>query len=155
MEPQEEHPAPQVPGETGPPAAHLVVDAANVVGSRPDGWWRDREGAARRLAGQLVAALTAGSGTLASAVGRDAELPLRVHLVLEGRAAAVPDLPTHPHLAVVRADTDGDSAIVALVTDLAGSDVQVVTADRELRGRVETAGAGTVGPAALLRALPG
>jgi hypothetical protein len=23
---------------------HLVVDAANVVGSRPDGWWRDRAG---------------------------------------------------------------------------------------------------------------
>ena len=27
----------------------VVVDAANVVGSRPDGWWRDRPGAARRL----------------------------------------------------------------------------------------------------------
>ena len=27
----------------------LVVDAANVVGSRPDGWWKDRAGAARRL----------------------------------------------------------------------------------------------------------
>ena len=34
---------------------HLVVDAANVVGSRPDGWWRDRAGAARRLAGSIVA----------------------------------------------------------------------------------------------------
>jgi len=27
----------------------IVVDAANVIGSRPDGWWRDRPGAARRL----------------------------------------------------------------------------------------------------------
>ena len=27
----------------------LIVDAANVVGSVPDGWWRDRAGAARRL----------------------------------------------------------------------------------------------------------
>ena len=27
----------------------LVVDGANVVGSRPDGWWKDRAGAARRL----------------------------------------------------------------------------------------------------------
>ena len=26
-----------------------MVDASNVIGSRPDGWWRDREGAARRL----------------------------------------------------------------------------------------------------------
>ena len=34
----------------------LVVDGANVVGSRPDGWWRDRPGAARRLAEELDAA---------------------------------------------------------------------------------------------------
>jgi 8-oxo-dGTP pyrophosphatase MutT (NUDIX family) len=33
---------------------HLLVDAANVVGSRPDGWWRDRVGAATRLLGQLA-----------------------------------------------------------------------------------------------------
>ena len=26
-----------------------LVDASNVIGSRPDGWWRDRQGAARRL----------------------------------------------------------------------------------------------------------
>ena len=41
----------------GPGVLHLVVDAANVVGSRPDGWWRDRAGAARRLAGSIVAVL--------------------------------------------------------------------------------------------------
>ena len=34
----------------------LVVDAANVVGSRPDGWWKDRAGAARRLHEQLLVA---------------------------------------------------------------------------------------------------
>ena len=27
----------------------LFIDAMNVIGSRPDGWWRDREGAMRRL----------------------------------------------------------------------------------------------------------
>jgi hypothetical protein len=32
----------------------IVVDAANVVGSRPDGWWRDRAGAARRLLERLA-----------------------------------------------------------------------------------------------------
>jgi hypothetical protein len=32
----------------------LVVDAANVVGSVPDGWWKDRAGAARRLHEQLL-----------------------------------------------------------------------------------------------------
>ena len=29
--------------------SHLVVDGMNVIGSRPDGWWRDRAGASRRL----------------------------------------------------------------------------------------------------------
>ena len=48
-----------------------MVDGANVVGSRPDGWWRDRAGAATRLAERLVAALDAG------ALDTD-----RVHLVL-------------------------------------------------------------------------
>jgi hypothetical protein len=32
---------------------HRVVDAMNVIGSRPDGWWRDRAGAIRRLVGQV------------------------------------------------------------------------------------------------------
>ena len=32
---------------------HWLVDASNVIGSRPDGWWRDREGAARRLIAEL------------------------------------------------------------------------------------------------------
>jgi len=44
----------------------LVVDAANVIGSVPDGWWADRPGAARRLHDGLVAADPA-HVTLASA----------------------------------------------------------------------------------------
>jgi hypothetical protein len=52
----------------------LVIDGANVVGTRPDGWWRDRPGAARRLAEKLEAA----------------QLPYdRVVLVLEGAHAMV------------------------------------------------------------------
>jgi hypothetical protein len=138
----------------GEPPLHVVVDAANVIGSRPDGWWRDREGAARRLAGQLVAVLTTDPRVLARGLGQDEMCPLRVHLVLEGVAARVPDLPTHTDIAVVRAEADGDSAIVDLVGELDGSRVLVVTADRELRSRVEGADASTAGPAALLRALP-
>ncbi len=58
----------------------LVVDGANVVGSRPDGWWKDRPGAAARLHARLLAA-----PALAS----------RVVLVLEGRArAGVPEAVT-------------------------------------------------------------
>jgi hypothetical protein len=151
---------------------HLVVDAANVVGSRPDGWWRDRAGAARRLAGSIVAVLvsrpddlvelldgTAPSSASAGTVGSDpAAAALQVHLVLEGAAAKVDDLPTHPLLDVVHAPADGDSAIVALVAELVtanpDSRVLVVTADRELRERVRAAGAEVTGPGAFRAALP-
>jgi hypothetical protein len=123
-------------------ARHLVVDGANVVGSRPDGWWRDRAGAAARLAAKLVAALDAGA--------LDAD---RVHLVLEGAARAA-EQPEHERLSVVRAAADGDSAIVALAADLAAdpdNDVTVVTADRGLRARLT---ARAVGPGTLLSRLP-
>lgn len=120
--------------EGGSARRHLVVDAANVVGSRPDGWWRDRAGAASRLAGELIAAWDAGR--------LDADL---VHLVLEGQARAA-QVPEHPGLRVVRAPTDGDGAIVELVGSLTGA-VTVVTADRGLRARLAVP---TVGPATLL-----
>jgi hypothetical protein len=135
---------------------HVIVDGANVVGSRPDGWWRDREGAARRLAGRIAAALTVDSRGLAEAFGHPGA-DLRVHLVLEGAAAQVEDLPTHPRLTVVRARADGDSTIAALAADLAtdgSSPIVVVTADRALRERVRDAGATTAGPGTLLNALP-
>jgi hypothetical protein len=136
---------------------HVIVDGANVVGSRPDGWWRDRPGAARRLAGRLSAALTVDPARLCDALGRSGS-DLRVHLVLEGAAARVEDLPTHPHLAVVHAAADGDSAIAQLAADLAaagtGDPVLVVTADRGLRERVRGTGAATTGPGSLLDALP-
>jgi hypothetical protein len=147
---------------------HLVVDAANVVGSRPDGWWRDRPGAARRLAGRIVAVLVARpedlvetlagrTPTSAETAGSDlTHAAVQVHLVLEGAASEVEDLPTHPLLDVVHAPRDGDSAIVALVGGLVGGpdQVLVVTADRALRGRVQAAGAEVTGPGSLLDALP-
>jgi hypothetical protein len=152
---------------------HLVVDAANVVGSRPDGWWRDRAGAARRLAGSIVAVLVSRpedlvellDGTAPNSTGpRSAETAgsdlsvaaVQVHLVLEGAANDVDDLPTHPLLDVVHAPTDGDSAIVALVGQLAaGADrVIVVTADRALRDLVRAAGADVTGPGTFRAALP-
>jgi hypothetical protein len=143
------------------PVLHVIVDGANVVGSRPDGWWRDRPGAARRLAGRLTAALTGDPARLTAVLGRPidpgAGEEVQIHLVLEGAASRVADLPTHPHLDVLHAPADGDAAIAALAADLAvaGDPVLVVTADRGLRERVRGTGAGTIGPGALLEALPG
>jgi hypothetical protein len=135
----------------------VVVDGANVVGSRPDGWWRDREGAARRLAGRIAAALTTDRAGLAEALGHPGA-ELQVHLVLEGAAARVEDLPTNPRLTIVRARADGDSTIAALAADLgtdgSGGALVVVTADRALRERVRGSGAVTTGPGTLLNALP-
>ena len=61
----------------------LVVDAANVVGSVPDGWWRDRAGAARRLRDALVAVARHGlpGATLAP--------PVEVVMVVEGAARGI------------------------------------------------------------------
>jgi hypothetical protein len=147
---------------------HLVVDGANVVGSRPDGWWRDRAGAARRLAGSIVAVLVSRPEDLvelldgttprsAETAGSDLSVAaVQVHLVLEGAANAVEDLPTHPLLDVVHAPADGDSAIVALAAELAGGPdrVIVVTADRALREQVRSAGADVTGPGTFRAVLP-
>jgi len=132
------------------PAPVLVVDAANVVGSRPDGWWHDRVGAVERLRDQLaVLALT---GMPAEAVGLHVSglqvFPVYV-LVVEGAARQVP--PT-AGVEVVSAPASGDDALVDVVRERRTGlrPVAVVTADRELRSRVEAAGAAVLGPRTLL-----
>lgn len=114
----------------------LVVDAANVVGSVPDGWWRDRAGAAARLRDSLVPVASSG---LPGFPG-----PLDVVLVVEGGAR---DVPPVPGVRVVSAPGTGDDAIVEVVrSEGAGRTVAVVTADRALRARVTALGAVTLGP---------
>ena len=145
-----------MPADNGPTrrtteVLHLVVDGANVVGSRPDGWWRDRAGAAQRLARKIRAALASDAEGLARAAGVTATEP-RVHLVLEGEARLASDLPAHPLLTVVLAEADGDATIAQLAAQLP-SPVVVVTADRALQRRVVDTGAGVVAPGAFLRAL--
>ncbi len=115
----------------------LVVDAANVVGSVPDGWWRDRAGAAERLLRRLVATLPC---TLVLPGGYG--WVRRCVVVLEGRASAAPDV---PGVDVVRAPGSGDDAVVQLART--EPDCVVVTADRGLRARLP-AGATAPGPSA-------
>lgn len=135
----------------------LVVDAANVMGSRPDGWWRDRAGAAERLRDSLaeVAAVGLTSGHLDVEPHR---MPPgssewrwwpRIVLVVEGRARGVDAV---EGVEVVAATRDGDSAIVEVAHEVATGDatVLVATSDRELRGRVRSVGAEIFSPGALL-----
>jgi 8-oxo-dGTP diphosphatase len=51
----------------------IIVDGANVVGSRPDGWWRDRAGAALRLRDQLEPLTSRGLPDLPGDPGAAAE----------------------------------------------------------------------------------
>ncbi|WP_054683751.1 NUDIX domain-containing protein [Microbacterium sp. No. 7] len=116
----------------------IVVDAANVVGSVPDGWWRDRAGAAGRLLASLAA--FAEQGTDARVLGLPATTWFpRIHVVVEGEARGVDDV---SGIDVVRAPGHGDDAIVATAQALAaeGSAVTVVTSDRGLSERAEHAG---------------
>jgi hypothetical protein len=115
----------------------LVVDAANVVGSKPDGWWKDRPGAARRLHEKLLVA----------------DLPHdEVVLVVEGAAKAGVRPGRDGHVRTVHARGSGDDAIVdetrAAIDP--GNRVVVVTADRFLRSRVEGLGAMAISPSWLL-----
>jgi 8-oxo-dGTP pyrophosphatase MutT (NUDIX family) len=148
-----------------PPAPlMLVVDAANVVGARPDGWWRDRLGAARRLRERVARLARAGITASAlppgvTAAGLDGLLP-GIQLVVEGAARPLSDEPPgeswwHAAVAVQAAPHDGDPSVAqATATALrAGYQTIVVTADRGLRQRLEEA-ARSVGPGWLLEQLP-
>ncbi|ONH30992.1 hypothetical protein [Pseudofrankia asymbiotica] len=151
-----------------------VIDAANVVGARPDGWWRDRPGAAARLYARVLRLLAAAEWP-ADLAGQG-EAPARVVLILEGAARAGvesgavsprtrpddagPDGRSSPDgetdgpsaaevtLAVVHADGAGDDAIVAEAGD-AEPPVLAFTSDRALRERLVEAGAHVRGAGAL------
>lgn len=123
------------------PGPLLVVDAANVVGSKPDGWWKDRAGATARLRDALVPLNTDGIPDLPA--------PLEIVLVVEGRARDVPGV---PGVRVVSAPGSGDDTIVDVVAAAEpGRRVVVVTADRGLRERVTALGAEVRGPASVPR----
>ncbi|MEU1447629.1 NTP pyrophosphohydrolase [Streptomyces mirabilis] len=110
----------------------VIIDAANVVGSVPDGWWRDRRGAAERLRDRLARDGLPGH-----------EGPVELVLVVEGAAKGVESV---PGVRVVEAPGSGDDRIVEAVTEAGERPVLVITADRELRRRVSESGAEVAGP---------
>jgi hypothetical protein len=118
---------------SGPPQdVVLLVDIANVMGSIPDGWWRDRAAAATRLLNGLAPL----SGTeVTDPAGAGTVRIADVRAVLEGAAkrAEGPEA-----VVVLRAANDGDSEIVDEAGRLteSGQIPLVVTADRGLRSRL-------------------
>lgn len=100
--------------------ARFMVDGMNVIGCRPDGWWRDRPGATRSLVERLSA--------LSRATGD------QVVVVLDGRPTPLPS----PGLVVVEFAGTGRDAADRLIADrlaveAAPSEVTVVTSDAALR----------------------
>jgi len=138
----------------------VIVDGANVMGARADGWWRDRAGATVRLHDELAGLSTRGMTSLPDGVAGaalDRWFP-QIVLVIEGAArAAAGRLAARPAgqaqrgdgIRVVTAAGSGDDAIAALAEETDGRRL-VVTADRELRRRCERAGAAVTGPRWLL-----
>ena len=117
-------------------ATLVIVDGANVVGSVPDGWWRDRAGAAERLRDALAGLAFEGA-------------PAEVVLVVEGRAAGIAPI---AGVRVEPAPGSGDDTIVDLVRrEGTDRDCVVVTADRGLRDRVTALGARVAGPGTVPR----
>ncbi|MFF4396254.1 NTP pyrophosphohydrolase [Streptomyces sp. NPDC001480] len=114
----------------------VIVDAANVVGSVPDGWWRDRKGAAERLRDRLAEQGLPGRPS-----------PVEILLVVEGAARGVESV---PGVRVDSAPGSGDDRIVELVAQDPHRPRLVVTADRELRARVTELGAEVTGPRTVL-----
>jgi predicted RNA-binding protein with PIN domain len=120
----------------------LIVDGMNVLGSRPDGWWRDRPAA--------MAALTRRLDALAAAEGIDVTVIFdgRPHRRVEAAAEMVevgfapggPDAADREIVARLRADDDPGAIVV-------------VTSDRRLRNSVKAAGAASIGAGELLRRL--
>jgi hypothetical protein len=126
----------------------LIVDAANVVGAVPDGWWRDRAGAARRLRDALTPVATEG---LAPAGGRGEPIapPIEVALVVEGRARGLASV---DGVRVIDAHGSGDDTIVELVrTAEPDRPIVVVTADRGLRQRINQDNVTVLGPRSVPR----
>ena len=125
-------------------SALFLVDGNNVMGARPDGWWRDRTGAARRLLEQVAELARADGGQWT--------------VVFDGRApkqgAAQPVDGVTVEYPERQGRNGADDHIVRLLAMLPeGSDVMLYTSDRNLRERATATGARVEGARALLSRL--
>jgi predicted RNA-binding protein with PIN domain len=124
--------------------AHLIIDGNNVMGAKPDGWWRDRAGASRRL--------------LARVQNYAATTDASVELVFD---VTLPDLAEGEHggVTVRYATRGGRDAADDRIRELLGAEepgaraVEVVTSDRALAESARNAGATVTGAGRFLERL--
>jgi predicted RNA-binding protein with PIN domain len=106
-----------------------IVDGMNVIGTRPDAWWRDRDAAMLRLVDLLERWAAAGGEEVTVVFERPPSPPIR-STVIEVRHAPRP-----------KANAADDEIIRLLKADPEPTDVRVVTSDRWLADRAWAAGA--------------
>ena len=120
--------------------ARWLVDGMNVVGARPDGWWRDRTAAMARLTVAL------------DALARETGEPVTV--VFDGRPRPVAAERVDVRFATRRGPNAADDDIAALAAaDADPASLRVVTSDAALAERVAAAGARAVGAGEFRRRL--
>jgi predicted RNA-binding protein with PIN domain len=117
-----------------------LVDGMNVIGSRPDGWWRDRKAAMERLSESL--------GAFAAETGE----PLTV--VFDGGPFDLSARGIQIAFATTKGPDAADRDIARLVQqDADPQSITVVTSDRDLAERVRAAGASVLGASQFRRRL--
>jgi predicted RNA-binding protein with PIN domain len=117
-----------------------IVDAMNVIGSRPDGWWKDRHGAKVRLVQQLERWASAETHLVTVVFEQPTSPPIHSSAI---------DVHHAPRAAANSAD---DEIIRLLGADDHAEEISVVTSDVTLADRVRGAGA-SVYPAARFRSM--
>ena len=126
------------------PRPHVIIDAMNVIGSRPDGWWRDRGRAVRQLVKRLQQLAHADGVDLT--VGIDGQ-PLKD--LPEGVAGGVQLL-----YATRRGPNAADERILDFIrTHASPASLSLITSDRGLRESAEALGARVGSPQMLLERL--
>ena len=117
-----------------------IVDAMNVIGSRPDGWWKNRRSAMGGLVDQLERWNSTQGHDVTVVFERPPSPPITSHVIAIAHAPKA-------------AANSADDEIVRLVQcDDRPHDLTVVTSDSALADRVRRAGA-SVHPAAAFRNL--
>lgn len=122
--------------------SHIIVDGNNVMGTTPDGWWRDRPAAVRRLLGRLQCL--------------HRQTGVELVLVLDVPQS---DLPEGDHDGVTvryarRTGRDAaDDRIVELLDEDPAAETEVVTSDRGLADRAVQRGATPTGARTFLARL--